>query len=386
MSNSPKNPAPDDSLGFSADIAALSDRAEDLNTLADALLTDVEGQIGEDDFEVLPTRETPISEVGDDKTDDVDLLTLLSPETQRRYQQWLDTQAIPWTSADVVPVGAAVVLGSLMAALDDVVDSATLNGLTWLRETPVLEGWEELGRRLPIDYTGRHFGGPDHRQRSAGHDVVRLMTGVRQIRAGVFEGVFWEDGVKKTFATALGAYTPEESYVTALAKLLAHLGADFVTPMSLPLPGWTFLGSLPPRKLRLFAADLYRARYNMRSGMLAPSIGVAAVGFLLRSHAAASAYDARGSIALQGSEHAKLDEMLLVGHSGLAAASVSKAAARAFCGEGAIALRHLSGPAFARAGVAAVVVVGNRSQGKKLAPPTWEDLAWQTLQWQDLNP
>jgi hypothetical protein len=362
-------------------IAAQSIRVDGVEALAQMLLDDDEGCAEAFESHLASNRSVDHGAVIDDaaEADVIDLLELLTPETHERYEQWLNTQAQPWTPADVVTVGAALVLGSLLSALDDVVDASALRGLTWLRETPVVEGWEQLGKRLPIDYTGRHFGGPDHRQRSAGHDVARLITGVRQIRAGVFEGVFWQDGVKLTFTTAQAAYPPEESYVTALTKLLAHLGADFVTPMSLPLPGWTFFSAIPNAELRSLAAQLYRADYNMRSGAAVPALGVVAVEYLIRSHMALTAYKARESVSLEPRELVKLRQMLLVGHSGLAASSAGVAAATAICGEGAMALRHLSMPTFARAGVVAVAVLSERAAAGKAAPPTWEELARHTL-------
>ena len=41
---------------------------------------------------------------------------------------------------------------------------------------------------------------------------------------------------------------------------LKHLAADLVTPMSLPLPGMTFLYQLDNRAIRKFAHALYEAR------------------------------------------------------------------------------------------------------------------------------
>jgi hypothetical protein len=48
-------------------------------------------------------------------------------------------------------------------------------------------------------------------------------------------------------------FAPVESLGEALTLWAKHLAADFVTPMNLPLPGWTKLHELPIPALRRFA-------------------------------------------------------------------------------------------------------------------------------------
>lgn len=383
------NPTERDDIEWA--LNAVAQRAENLEAYATALLDD-DGELDfpdahlrqpvgsittwEEAIAVLEATE-PATVV--DNADDIDLRQRLSPELLTRYETWVNARPQPWTLDDAVMVGAAIVLGAAMQTLDDTVDSAVLQGLQWLRQTEVMQGWEKLGKRLPIDYTGRKFGGPDHRQRSPGHDLLRLAEGLRQIRGGYFQGVYWDNGIKRTFITAPGSYLPVDNPVEAMTRLLAHLAADFVTPLSLPLPGWTLLGSLPERHLRVLAAELYRGGYNARSGVLSPGLGVVLVEVLLRVHLSMQAYASRGSLVLEPSETAKANELLLVAHSGLAASSASTAAARALTGEGALALRHLNAPAFARAGVAAVVVISNRAQVRRLEPTSWFELAEEAI-------
>lgn len=369
-------------------IRLMAQRAEYVEAYAEALLDDKDGEldlpaatlaesIGSDATwdQLIASLEEAATSGGASADDVFDLRHRLSPDLLARYDSWLNSRPLPWTRADVVSVGVALVLGAAFQAIDDTLDSAVLQGLGWLRQTEVVRNWEKLGKRLPIDYTGVKFGGPDHRQRSPGHDVARLLEGMRQIRGGYFQGTYWVDGVKQSFTTAPGAYEPVDDPVEALTKLLAHLGADFVTPLSLPLPGWTLIGELPERQVRVFASDLYRAGFNTRSGALVPGLGVVLVEVLIRSHLALQSFASRGSLLLQPQEKAKANEMLLVAQSGLAAASASVAAARALTGEGALALRHLNAPAFARAGVAAVVVMTNRAQVRRYEPTSWLALA-----------
>lgn len=92
----------------------------------------------------------------------------------------------------------AGVVGVLCTALDMHIDLVVREGLGCLKSTDLLTG-------------------PAHRVSSAGHDVFRL----------------------------------------AHALLLKHWAADVVTPMSLPLPDWTYLYEMPHRDVRVFAHQVY---------------------------------------------------------------------------------------------------------------------------------
>lgn len=373
-------------------IHTMAKRSEAVEAYAEALLADEQGEwdlpampvplsISSDANweEILLALQQSDSEEAMDSAEDLDLRQHLCPELLARYETWLNSRPQPWTIDDALIVGAAIMLGAALQTLDDTVDATVLQGLQWLRQTELMQQWEKLGKRLPIDYAGPNFGGPDHRQRSPGHDVARLLEGLRQIRGGYFQGTYWASGVKHTFTTFPGAYVPVDDAVDALTRLLAHLAADFVTPLSLPLPGWTLLANVPQRDLRTLAAGLYRHGYNIRSGALTPGLGVILVEVILRAHQALTSHATTGTFRLQPSQSAKADEMLLVAQSGLAATSASIAAARALTGEGALALRHLNTPAFARAAVAAAVVISNRAQIRRLEPTSWYDLAQKAI-------
>jgi hypothetical protein len=79
----------------------------------------------------------------------------------------------------------------------------------------------------------------DHRVRSSGHDLGRPIAALRQIRDGVFTGVRWDNGAGPQ--DPYPRYVPARSVSEALVLWAKHLAADAVTPISLPLPGFSRL-------------------------------------------------------------------------------------------------------------------------------------------------
>ncbi|MFE9577058.1 hypothetical protein ACFYO1_11790 [Nocardia sp. NPDC006044] len=312
-----------------------------------------------------------------------DIADILDPIALRQLDGWRAAQRVPWERGDLVVVGFSGLIGALGNLYDSQVDTAVLSGLSVLKKTDLLRRWERETARLPIDYTGPKFGGPAHRVRSAGHDIGRFFNALNQIRTGTFEGTWWEDGrrmFEKVATTRSGlpfARAPERHLAVAL--LLKHWAADFVTPMNLPLPGWTLLGEMPNADLRKFANDAYAGTnsgdgLNLRSGMLTPGLGMLATEVVLRTHTHLGAYRSTGTPRLATSAAAKRTEMLLAAHAAAGAISLSKTTAAAIAGENAVAARHLNIPVLVRVGMLALKVRSDAAARAAAGAPSWEEL------------
>lgn len=308
----------------------------------------------------------------------VDLAAGLTPEDLARLEERSASERVAWSPGDYVAVGVCAVIGVVATVFDDQIDTAVREAMKGLLDTDLLSGWEQDAKGMPIDYAGTGFGGPAHRVRSAGHDIGRPFEALRQIRAGSFEGFRWHDGVRET--VQISGYVPVTSLPEALVLWLKHLTADVVTPMSLPLPGWTKLYELPVRDIRKFANEAYAGSpwgrgLNIRSGSITPSLPVLATETIVRTHVHWNAYQASGSAHLSPSETSKLHEMLLAGHALVGAAALTHAVTAGFGGEGPLALQHVNAPALIRTAVAARAVRADVKRRADLRPPTWDELA-----------
>ncbi|MBF6181275.1 hypothetical protein [Nocardia otitidiscaviarum] len=312
-----------------------------------------------------------------------ELSDILDPIALEQLDAWRAAQRIPWERSDLVVVGISGLIGALGNLYDNHVDAAVLNGLSVLKKSDLVRRWERETARLPIDYTGPKFGGPAHRARSAGHDIGRFFTALEQIRTGTFEGTWWNDGqrmVEHVTATRSGlpfAQAPEPHLAVAL--LLKHWAADFVTPMNLPLPGWTLLCEMPNHDLRKFANDAYAGTnsgdgLNLRSGMLTPGLGMLATEAIIRTHTHLRAYRSTGTARLTTSATANRTELLLAAHAAAGAISVSKTAAAAIAGETVVAARHLNLPVLMRIGMLALRVRSDAATRAQAGAPSWEQL------------
>lgn len=318
---------------------------------------------------------------------DADLNQWLTEEQKSQLVQLRAATRLPWTGRDFFAVGLAGVIGALACMYDDQVDKVVREQLGRLKQWDVIKGWERDARRLPIDYTGPGFGGPAHRVRSAGHDVGRPFEALRQIREGEFKGVRWAEGVRSDYVSPEGAYRTVDSLSEALTLWAKHLLADVVTPMSLPLPGWTKLYELDSRLVRKFAHDAYQgsalgAGLNVRSGLLAPGLCVLTTEVVVRGHASWEAYQLHGSFALTPAEQRKRVEVLFASHALVGAATISNAVARGVLGEGLLGARHLNLPVLMRAGGSALTLLDAERKHRQLEPPSWDDLLLgQRLPW-----
>jgi len=312
-----------------------------------------------------------------------ELADILDPAALQQLEEWRGSRRFSWDRSDLLVVGFAGLLGALGNLYANRVDTALLSGLSVLKTTDQLRRWEKETARLPIDYTGVGFGGPAHRVRSAGHDIGRFLSALDQIRTGTFEGTWWLDGqrmVAEVTTTRSGlpfARVPERRL--ALVLLLKHWAADFVTPMSLPLPGWTLLAQMPDPDLRKFALDAYAGTnsgegLNLRSGIVTPSLGMLATEILISTCHHLAAFRATGSARLPTAVSAKQQEMLLAAHAAAGAISLSKAAAVAVTGEAAVAVRHLNVPVLLRIGMLALKVRSDAAARAQAGAPSWEQL------------
>ncbi|GAB3250323.1 hypothetical protein [Arthrobacter pigmenti] len=314
---------------------------------------------------------------------EAEIADILDPVALKHLDKWRNAQRIPWERSDLIVVSVAGLLGALATLYDTQIDTAVLEGLSWLKKSNLLSQWERDTARLSIDYTGPKFGGPAHRVRSAGHDIGRFFNALNQVRTGTFEGTWWEDGqrvVEQVATTRSGmpfANAPEAHL--ALALLLKHWAADFVTPMSLPLPGWTLLYEMPDRDLRKFAHDAYAGTntgdgLNLRSGLLSPGLGMVTTEVIIRTHTHLSAYRKTGTPRLATAAAAKRTEMLLAAHAVAGAVSLSKTAAAAAAGESLVAARHLHIPALLRIGILSLTVRSDAADRAAVGAPPWQQL------------
>ncbi|MGW5388356.1 hypothetical protein [Nocardia sp. NPDC003963] len=320
-----------------------------------------------------------------------EIADILDPIALAHLEEWQATQRLTWGTSDLVVVGLSGLIGALGNLYDVHVDAAVLGGLSHLKNSDLLRRWERQASRLPIDYTGPKFGGPGHRVRSAGHDIGRFFTALSQIRTGTFQGIWWEDGQRMTAeetATRSGLPFAQASEPhLAIALLLKHLAADFVTPMNLPLPGWSLLCEMPIPALRKFANDAYAGTnsgdgLNIRSGILTPALGTLATEVVIRTHLHLGAYRSTGCAHLSPTTAAKRTEMLLAAHAAAGAISLSKTAAAAITGETAIAARHLNVPAFMRTGQLALKVRSDTVARAEAGAPSWQQqLADEAATW-----
>lgn len=314
---------------------------------------------------------------------EADIYDSLTPQAQRELQQWRTLGRAgglsSWSGSDIAVVGLAAVVGTVACVYDTAVDDTVRQGLAALAKTDLVRGWERAAKRMPIDYTGPNFGGPAHRVRSSGHDLGRPLAALQQIRDGAFRGVVWQDGVRTVFTTEAGAYVPIPALGEALTLWLQHLAADFVTPMSLPLPGWTSLYDLPDREVRQLAHMIYTGPtwgegLNLRSGGLTPQMCVLSTEALVRTHVHLASHRDTGSFVLSPAAARRRDEMLLAAHSVVGAACLANTLAAGFGGEGPLALRHVNVPLLTRVGWLGAKVVRERRAVMRLAPKPWSEL------------
>ena len=253
-----------------------------------------------------------------------------------------------------------------------------------------MQGWEADARRLPIDYTGKGVGGPAHRIKSAGHDLGRPLEALRQIREGVFRGTAWPHGEKTPVIEQLPNWQQIDSWPAAMIVWAKHLAADFVTPMSLPLPGMTKLYELDNVGIRRFAHAAYQGQrplgqgLNTRSGLMTPTIAALSTEAIIRTHMLMRAHRSRGTLPLTEAEQALQTELLLAGHGLVGGLALGKSVTILLLTKNpALAIRHVNVPVLLRVATLGLAAVRNHRQRQSLAAPSWDELLGEWAQpWQ----
>ncbi len=300
----------------------------------------------------------------------VDLDAALSPASRAEFEQWQTRQRIRWALDDVAAVAVAGLVGTAAIWFDSTIDGAVRDQLKRLKDTELIRGWERDARRMPIDCMGQHFGGKAHRVRSPGHDIGRPFEALRQIRDGEFRGFYWEYGERVEVTAA--HYRPAASMCEALTLWGKHLVADAVTPMSLPLPGWTKLYELPWRQLRTFAHETYEDGVNVRWATLS-TLPVLGTEIVVRTHIHGRAMLARGSALLEPAERSLRAELLLAGHSLVGAASLGKTLTLALVASPVAAFGHIDWAVLLRAAMVALQVAAD-ARARRSTTLSWNDL------------
>jgi hypothetical protein len=313
---------------------------------------------------------------------DVVLSDLIDPVALAQLDAWRASQRLSWERSDLLAVAISGLIGAAANLYDTQLDGVVMQGLAALRQTPLLQQWEKDAKGMPIDYMGSKFGGPAHRALSPGHDIGRFFNALNQVRTGTFEGSFWEYGekfIRVSTTTPQGTQYGAVDPYAALALLLKHWAADFVTPMSLPLPGWTLFREIPDRDLRSFgqaayAGDFQGSGLNLRSGLLSPGLGMVATELVIRTHVSLASWRTDHTIRLATHAKAKRTEMLLAAHAVAGATSIAKSTALAIAGEGPTAARHLNIPVLLRVGRLALSVAADSRSRERAGAPSWETM------------
>ncbi|NHE67769.1 hypothetical protein G9U53_26025 [Rhodococcus sp. D-46] len=328
---------------------------------------------------------------------DVDLDAALTEEQRQAFESWQQKHRLTWSTSDLVAVGAVGVVGMMCTWFDTSIDSSIRDRLTLLKSSGIVSRWEKAGKRLPIDYMGPGFGGRAHRVKSAGHDLARPIEAIKQIMAGEFSGTAWHTGVA-TPVIVPDKFQDVDSASEAALRLAQHLLADVITPMSLPIPGMSFLYESDNKALRDFALHAYNGLsagngWNVRNGIALPAMTVLVTEILIRTYVHLDLYQQTGTARLELPHKRRRNELLLAAHSLVSAISLGKIAAQitAHCIAGNYVravhpshIRHANIPALLRAGALAGTVVNDAYRASQIpSARSWSDLVTDTAQpWQ----
>lgn len=328
---------------------------------------------------------------------DVDLDEALTDQQRQAFELWQQKHRLTWSTSDLVAVGAVGVVGMMCTWFDASIDGSIRDRLTLLKSSGIVSGWEKAGKRLPIDYMGPGFGGRAHRVKSAGHDLARPIAAIKQIMAGEFSGTAWHTGVA-TQVVVGDKFQDINSTSEAALRLAQHLLADVITPMSLPIPGMSFLYESDSKALRDFALHAYNGLsagngWNVRNGIALPGMTVLVTEILIRTYVHLDLYKQTGTARLELPHKRRRNELLLAAHSLVSAISLGKVAAQItahyYSGNYVRAvhpshIRHANIPALLRAGALASTVVHDAYRASKIpSARSWDELVTETAQpWQ----
>ncbi len=206
-----------------------------------------------------------------------------------------------------------------------------------------------------------------HRIKSAGHDLARPIEAIRQIMAGEFRGHLCQAGGATTPVAVGGKFRQVDTWAEAALRLAQHLFADVITPMSLPIPGMSFLYESDSKALRDFALHAYSgleagSGWSVRNGIVTPGMTVLVTEILVRTYVHLDVYQQTGTARLDPPQTRRRNELLLASHSLISAISLGKVAAQMtahyYAGNYVRAvhpshIRHANIPALLRAGALA---------------------------------
>lgn len=309
---------------------------------------------------------------------DIDLDAALTEEQAAALAEWRSRQRIKWSTTDIAMVGLAGVLGTACVWFDASMDRAVRGHLSKLTRSSVVRRFEKAGKRLPVDYMGEGFGGRAHRVKSAGHDLARPFDALRQIMDGEFRGVRWSFGQRSKVSVS-GRFDAANSFEEALLRWFMHLGADVLTPMSLPIPGSSLLYEMDSEAIRDFALHAYKGLrsgegLNFRSATAVPGMTTVATEVVVRTHVHLSAVRLRGYAQLTRQEERRLIELRLAAHSLVGAASIGKATAKGVITKHPSSIRHIHLPTLLVAGKLALQVVADASAARRSSAYTWDEI------------
>ncbi|WP_227983228.1 hypothetical protein [Nocardia spumae] len=318
---------------------------------------------------------------------DVDLDAALSSDHRAELQAWRERHRQVWSTRDVAAVGIAGLVGALCVWFDATVDRPLGNRFHRLADGERGRGREREAKRLPIDFLGAQFGGRADRIASGGHELLRIFTTLRQILAGEFHGTRNEDS-PRIEVTAGDRFDRAQDWPDAARRLMQHLATEFLTPMSLPMPGMSWLRAADSEITRQFALHAYsdmRAGegWNQRDATMVPPLPTTMTELLIRTHTCAESYRESGSFTPSNDRYRrKQNELLLAAHTLVAAASLGTATAQLLAirtERGVLdpAIRHLQLPALVRAGWLAINVVGDARSATEHPARSWDELVLQ---------
>ncbi|MBE2226869.1 MAG: hypothetical protein IAE93_05990 [Ignavibacteria bacterium] len=242
----------------------------------------------------------------------------------------------------------AVFLGSISGIIADFftggIDKQLQKWLGNFKNTDLLSNWERTSKAA-IDFQGPGFAGPYHRGLSSGHDILRILMALWQIKNGTFVGLKqtasgfeWIKTTSNQLGTSFDTYQGLEVFLV----WCKHIITDFCGPTSLPVPGMSFLIDMPNHEIRKFAIQIYQRGYNLRF-LLSQALAPALVEIIVRGYLLGREYKDTGEIQLPTAKKLKTTEMLLLSHALVMAVNVGKVAIQCNA-EGPLALKNLNLP------------------------------------------
>jgi hypothetical protein len=196
-----------------------------------------------------------------------------------------------------------------------------------------------------IDYQESGMGGGLHRIYSPGHDLVRFIEAVIQIKEGRFEGFadLNKDVIRKVISTVNSKGNPfnngqELSWIEAVLRYTKHMVGDVFSTHSLPFPGCSLLIEFRNRDMRKLAAVMYYKGFNIKNVAL-QSFSTICVEIIIRTYLSIKSFSGYKNSFQVDEDYSNLEaikkfikpdneekrnEMLLVAHAIVTAFNIGK--------------------------------------------------------------